>query len=87
MLPMIMRLKIYEEEKRNINLYLPLFLIYLLLLPLLIVALPFVLLWYLWTAERPSLEIIPAVLALMSAVSGTEIEVKSDRTEVILKFL
>jgi len=87
MVPMIMRLKIFEEERRNINLYIPLFLLYLLVLPLLGIALPFVLLWYFLAAKRASLAIIPAFFALLVAVSGTEIEVKSDRTEVILKFL
>lgn len=94
MIPMMMRLKVSREKGRGINLYIPLILLYLLLLPFLIIAIPLGWWWYNRAVEREgdekrkaSVQMIPAIFALFSALSGTEIEVSSKQSEIILKLM
>ncbi|MBN2655849.1 MAG: hypothetical protein JXR86_02210 [Spirochaetales bacterium] len=93
MLPVIMRLKVKNEEGRGVNLYIPLVLVYLLLLPFVLIVLPLGWWWYNRAVEKEgsagktSLKLIPAVLTLLGSLSGTEIEIKDKKSEVILKLI
>jgi LytS/YehU family sensor histidine kinase len=94
MLPMILRLKVIREEGRGINLFIPLILVYLLLLPFFVIAIPLGWWWYNRAMEREgnekrkaSVRMIPSLFALFSAMSGTEVEVSNKQSEIILKLL
>lgn len=82
MLPMIVRLKIQGEEGPNINLLIPMVIVYILLLPVVIIAVPVLLI----SRYREKFnEIVRAFFALLWAAGGMEIHVKEEKTEVILK--
>lgn len=93
MLPMIMRLKVSREEGRGVNLYIPLIIVYLLLLPFILIALPFGWLWYNRAVEKEgasgkaSIRMVPAVLSLLGSLSGTEVEFSDSKSEIILKLI
>jgi len=89
MLPNIIRIKVRSKESRGINLYIPMILIYLLLLPLLVLFIPLWLLVSLFTAGTPKgymiVKIVPAFYKLLCATRGTEVNVLDKDSEVILK--
>ncbi len=90
-LPFYMRIKIKEEDKRGINLYMPMILIYLILIPFILLALPFWLIYSLAAAGTDKgkmvLNIVPAAYIFLCSSKGTEINVKDKKSEVILKII
>lgn len=83
--PMMIRIKIFEGDQRKINFWLPLFLVYLLLLPLFLLFLPFLLLGglALWLAGRARgpLSLWWAFYELWCASKGLIIEVDSQKKD------
>jgi hypothetical protein len=84
-LPLFLRLHIKEKDQKNIRLWLPLFLIWILILPLLLLLLPFVLVAALLTWHRGTgkvlLAAIPMFIAMLWAMPGLHIRVdKPDNT-------
>lgn len=85
MIPVLLRLKIREEGSRGVNLYIPLPLLYLLLLPLAAIAAVVLLVWLVFRGH--SLKLFPALFLLLCALKGTEVEYSDRDTDVILKIL
>jgi hypothetical protein len=88
MIPMIMRLHIMEENKNKVRLYLPLFLVWILLLPFVILLTPFVLLaaLVLWPSGRGKniLRAGPAFVAILSALSDLHIHIEKPGSKVLI---
>lgn len=87
--PMMMRLAIYENGKKKMNLWLPLILLYLLLLPLVVFLLPFlvlggVVLWIFGGGETP-FSIWPAMYELWCATKGVIIETKTKNDRILIR--
>ena len=84
-LPMIFWIR-FRDEHRSFRLWIPLFLLYILLLPvvlLVLLALPFL---YLARNSSPQvmlvLRLILSLPALFVAMTGTEIDIQSEKTEM-----
>jgi hypothetical protein len=78
MIPMLAVLRVEGPERRRVRLWLPLFLLWLLALPVLIVALPaaaVILIAY----RRNPLRLFAAYWQLLSAIPGTHLEVSGRR--------
>jgi hypothetical protein len=79
-LPLMMRLRVQEPGKKNVRLFLPLFLVWLLLFPLLLLAAPLVLLVAALTWKsgrgRALLASIPLLIAVVWNLSGLHIQVE-----------
>lgn len=87
--PMILRLAIYESGQRKINLWLPLILLYLLLMPFLLFLAPFFLLgglvlWLFGGGGTP-FSIWVAMYGLWCASKGVVIEAKSKNNRVLIR--
>ena len=87
--PLIMRIRI-KNRKHRFGLWLPLFLIWPLLLVLGIILLPFlliaaVLLWHLWWV-RPLLFGIPVLFQLLCALRGLKVEIEQNSERVLVHF-
>lgn len=91
MLPMIIRLKVKSDEKRGINLFLPMLVIYILLLPFVLLAIPLWLLYSLFAADtgkgKMVFQMVPAAFALLCATRGTEVIVDDNDSVVKLKIM
>lgn len=89
MLPLYIRLRVRDEESRGLNLYLPMVLLYILLLPVILLFLVLWLLFCLFTAGtargKAAFKLVPALYVLFCAARGTEIEVTDKDSEIILK--
>ena len=83
MLPLVMDLRVRTDVGHRIRLWLPLFLLWLLALPLLILLLPFYVVACFVMRVNP-LSGIRAFWNLLSAVRGTHIEVDNARTFVFM---
>lgn len=82
MIPLLFRMKVEQSEKRPIRLFLPLFLIWLVFIPLVIGASPLILLAALvmrrkWRA-RLVLSIYPILFSSLWALSGLTVQVEKD---------
>ena len=88
--PMIMRIHIVEANKKKVGLILPLFLIWLLLLPLVILLTPFVLLAALisWPSGygKTLLRAGPAIYAVVAALSDLHIDVEGKAEKTLIWF-
>ena len=91
MLPLLIRLKVRDDESKGVNLYLPMFLIYLLLLPIVLLVIPIWLLFsllFLGTEKgKRVFHMLPALYVLVCASRGTEINVEEKNSIVILKIV
>lgn len=91
MIPMIMRIHIIEGNKKKVRLILPLFFVWLLLLPFIVLLTPFVLLaaLILWPSGygKTILGVGPALFTVISALSSLHIEVeeKDNKTLIWMK--
>ena len=89
MMPMLLRLRGTDRNGRRFTLWLPLFLIYIVLLPLLIIPLPFILLAALimWPTGKGGL-VIQAYLAIfrvLGCLSGLEVDIGSGDGNFFIK--
>lgn len=73
---MVATIEVRPRGRRPIRLWLPMFLIWLLLAPLAILLSPFIVLWMVVCRLNP-FRAIGAILSLLSALSGTRVEVRS----------
>ncbi len=91
MLPMILKIGIPRTAKEPVNLYLPLFLVWILLLPfaLLIVFFMLIAAGLSWTSGhgRIILMIIPMSGALLWNLGGLQIDVESEEMKIYLVFI
>jgi hypothetical protein len=78
MIPMVAVLRIERGQRRRIRLWLPLFLLWLLALPVLIVTLPIVAVILLVYGRNP-LRLFAAYWNVLSAIPGSHIEVNGRR--------
>ena len=89
--PMTMRLTIYEKGQRKIHLWLPLFLLYILLLPFILILIPFVLLigfgMWLFGMGRNPVAVLAWIYELWCATRGTIIETQSKADRVLIHIL
>lgn len=90
-IPIWIRIRVVEKNQKKVNLLIPLFLIWLLLLPFLILAallllVAAVVLWP-WGYGRTLLAVIPMVLFLIWSMPGlhVQIESKENRTLISIK--
>lgn len=86
MIPMFAVIGFRTRRRRNISLWLPLFLIWLLLLPLVLVLLPFAILVLLALSMRP-LRTIAAGWQLLAGLAGTHIEVQDPQHYVLIRII
>jgi hypothetical protein len=88
MIPMIMRIHIVEGNKKKVRLILPLFLVWLLLLPFIILLTPFVLLaaLILWPSGygKTILGAGPAFYSVISALSNLHIQVEGTDSKTLI---
>jgi len=91
MMPVMLRLKGIDRKGKRFTLWLPLFLIYLILLPLLILPLPFVLLAALiaWPFGYGCLviQVYLAIFKLLGCLSGLKIDVESGDGDFFIKLV
>jgi hypothetical protein len=90
MIPMIMRIHIVEDNKKRAGLILPLFIVWLLLLPLIIISIPFMLLaaLILWPSGYGKTILLagPAALMVISALSHLHIDVEREKSKTLIWF-
>jgi hypothetical protein len=90
MLPLFMHLKIRPAGKRGFRLWFPVILVWIVVLALLIVLLPFLLLGALFTLRRgPGLAILliyPLFLSVLWHLGGLHIETENAESEVLIDF-
>lgn len=88
MLPLWLQLKIEQKDERNMNLHLPLFLLWLILLPFALLALPFLLIWcvveFLFTLRFNMIGIVYHSYLLCCATRGTTIDVREKNQHVLI---
>ena len=88
MIPMIMRIHITEENKKKVRLILPLFIVWILVLPFIILLTPFVLLaaLVLWPSGNGKriLRTGPALYSVISALSSLHIQVEKPDSKVLI---
>jgi hypothetical protein len=91
MMPILLRLKGVDGRGKRFTLWLPLFLIYLILLPLLIIPLPFILLAALiaWPFGYGCLVIQAyfAIFRLLGCLSGLKIDIESGDGNFFIKLV
>ncbi len=91
MIPLWMRLKVIEENKKKVSLWLPLFLVWLLLLPLVILLIPFLLLAALITWQKGYgkmiLMALPMLWSVLAGLSGMRVEVEKKGSIVFMQFI
>jgi hypothetical protein len=83
MMPMLMVMKVATHDGRDIRLWLPLFLVWILLAPLALLALPFVIAAGVIFRVNP-FTAVAAVLGLLMALSGVHLEVKAPGASVLV---
>ena len=74
------------SSQRVINLWLPLFLVWILLLPLVLILLPFVIIAMIAAGMRP-FHSLGAMLRVLGSVAGTAIEVDSPKALVSIRII
>jgi hypothetical protein len=86
MIPLCMRLKISNQHKRNVSLWLPLFLAWLIVIPLMIILLPIVLLTalFLWPRGLGGIVLIGygMLFVILWSLSGFHLEIGQSDKEV-----
>jgi uncharacterized membrane protein len=91
MIPLWMRLKVYEKNKRDVSLWLPLFLVWLLLLPLVILLTPLILLgaavtWHMGYGKMV-LMALPMFWQVLAGLSGMRVEIEKKDSMVFMHFI
>jgi hypothetical protein len=88
MIPLLMRIHIVKGHKKKVGLIIPLFLVWLLLLPFMIVLTPFVLLaaliFWPYGYGKTILNAGPAFLSVLCALSDLHVQVEGAENKVII---
>lgn len=91
MMPMLLRLKGTDRNGKRFTLWLPLFLIYIILLPLLLIPLPFVLLAALiaWPFGYGCLilQVYLTIFKLLGYLSGLKVDIESGDGDFFIKLV
>jgi len=90
MIPMIMKMRVYEEGKRAFRFFFPVILIWIIVAALMIVLLPLVLIAALvtWRSGPGKLLLIvyPIFFTVLSELSGLHIEIGNLKRELLIHF-
>ncbi len=91
MIPVFFRLKLKRKEKRPVRLWLPLILIWLVIIPFSAVLCPFIL-FVAWAVKRKEygtllLHFYPLLFSALRALSGLSVEIEGEDTTVSLAFI
>lgn len=88
MIPMLMRLRIVEKSGKKLRLFIPLFLVWILLLPFIIVFTPFILIaaLILWPSGygRTILSLGPALVTIICSLSGLIVQAEDEENIVFI---
>ena len=91
MIPLLMKMKVKGKEKRGVNLWIPIFLIWILLFLLMILFLPFVLLasLVLWRQGfgKVLLFLYPMVFILLFYLAGLKLDIESKDSKIFFDFI
>ena len=91
MIPMILKIRIPRATKSSVNLYLPLFLLWILLLPFVVLTVPLILLalFIAWIKGylKPALMFFPMVFQVLWNLHGLKVDVKDKKDEIYLSFI
>lgn len=91
MLPMFMKMHIQEQGKKGVKLWIPVFLVWILLFALMLILLPVVLLAALLTLLRgPGLKwllLYPMVWAVLGSLSSLFVDVENENHKILIKFI
>ena len=91
MLPMIMRMHIRKQGQRGVRLWIPVFLVWILLFALMLVLLPLVLLASLLTIWKgPGLALLlfyPMVWAVLWSLSNLHVDVENETHKILFTFI
>ncbi len=91
MIPLLLRIRVRREDHRGVNLWLPLFLLWLIVLPLLALLLPLVLLaaLVLWPSGKGKLILYGYVMIfrLIGYMSGLRIDIKSRDNNIYVNLI
>ena len=87
MIPLILRLRVKDKENKRFGIWLPLFLLWLVILPLLVIPAPIILLvaLILWPGGKGRLVLFSymAVFELIFNLSGLKVDVESNEGSVV----
>jgi len=90
MIPLFMRIKIIEKEKKDFRLLIPFFLVWILLFAFLIVLAPFILIAAIIAWPRGYgkmvIAIIPMFFAIIGSLSGLSIDVENKEKHILFSF-
>jgi hypothetical protein len=86
MIPLMLIIKIrqYGEKRRGFHLWLPLFLVWIIVAPFAVLLTPFVWLTLLFSGHNP-VKVSAAGLALLTGFSGTRVEIESPDALVFIR--
>jgi hypothetical protein len=91
MIPLILNLKVPRAHNRPVNLYLPLFIAWLLLIPVFLLLLPIFILGAILTWHTPYgrliLMFLPMVCVLLWHLQGLRIDVQNKKQHVDISFI
>jgi len=88
MIPILMRMKIAERGRKKVNLYFPIILLWIVVLALLTVLLPFILLvaLFLWPQGygKIPLAVYAMLFSLIFSLSGLHIQVEDKKNQILI---
>jgi hypothetical protein len=91
MIPLLLRIRVRKENRRGVNLWLPLFLLWLLVLPILAALLPLVLIaaLILWPSGKGKLILYGYIMifGLIGYMSGLKIDVRSGDNNIYVNLI
>ncbi|OGH05737.1 MAG: hypothetical protein A2W22_02055 [Candidatus Levybacteria bacterium RBG_16_35_11] len=91
MIPLLLRIRVRNEDHRGVNLWLPLFLLWLIVLPLLVALLPLVLLaaLILWPSGKGKVLLYGYVMifGLIGYMSGLKIDIRSRSNNIYINLI
>jgi hypothetical protein len=91
MIPLLLRIRIRKEDHKGVNLWIPLFLLWLIVLPLLAALLPLVLVaaLILWPSGKGKLILYGYVMifGLIGYLSGLKIDIKSRSNNIYVNLI
>jgi hypothetical protein len=91
MIPLILKLRVPRENHRPVNLYLPLFIGWLLLIPIFLLLLPIFILGAILTWHTPYgrliLFFIPMIISLLWQLQGLKIDIQDKKQQIYISFI
>ena len=91
MIPMLLKMKIPREDKNDLTIYLPLFIAWVILLPILILMIPLIIVISIltWATDfgRIVLFFIPMLFSLFWNLHGLTIDIEDRKNTIYLSFI